>query len=402
MAIMANIYYGFPSKKLKIIGVTGTDGKTTTTQLIYHIFKSLGKKVSMISSVYAKIGDQVFDTGLHTTTPSPFQVQRLLKKAVQNGDEYFILETTSHALDQNRVFAIRFVLGIITNITHEHLDYHLNIGNYLKTKAKLISNSKIGLINKDDDSYDFFSQLFKNKKVIIKTYALKKKADFNLDLSDKLKINITKFNKYNFLAGYASAKLFNLKDTEILSVIKTFTLPKGRMDVVYNLGFKVIVDFAHTPNAIANALQAVKKLYLKPGKKLIHVFGSAGLRDFTKRPLMGEASGKFADLVILTEEDYRTENPIEISKQIAIGLRSQGFGYMDKNSLQNNNDKVYSVIIDRAKAINKAVELSRPGDVILLTGKSHEQSLCRGKTEYAWNEYDVVNTAVKNKLKINK
>ena len=365
-AIIANIFYGFPSRKLKVIGVTGTDGKTTTTHLIYHILKSAGKRVSMISTVYGKIGDKEYDIGLHTTTPDPFLVQKLLRKAVNHGDEYFVLETTSHALDQNRVYGIGFFIGVITNITHEHLDYHKTYEKYVKAKAKLLLNSKFCVINANDQSFNRLKQILKNKKVI--SYSSK---DFKIikDLS-----NLTDFNRYNYLAAYTVCKNCGMPGKEILAAMRTFKLPPGRMELVYNKDFKVIIDFAHTPNAFKNVLPEIRKLYLKKNGRLIHVFGAAGLRDASKRSLMGKASSKYADVIILTEEDYRTEDPQVICSSIAQGIE---------------NKPVFT-IINRQKAIKKAIQTARKNDVILLTGKSHEKSLCRGKKEFPWDERKAV------------
>lgn len=156
-AILANIWYGFPSRKLKVIGVTGTDGKTTTTHLITHILKTAGKKVSMISTIYAKVGSHEYETGLHTTTPSSFTIQKMLSLAVKDNEEFFVLETTSHALDQNRVWGIKYKIGIITNITHEHLDYHKTYDEYVKSKLKILLNSKLAVLNKDDRSYNLLN-----------------------------------------------------------------------------------------------------------------------------------------------------------------------------------------------------------------------------------------------------
>ncbi|MDH7476639.1 MAG: UDP-N-acetylmuramyl-tripeptide synthetase [Microgenomates group bacterium] len=384
-AILANFFYRWPAKKLKVIGVTGTDGKTTTTHLIYHLLKSSGKKVSMISTVEAKVADQQIDTGLHTTTPNPFQIQRLLRQAVDNGDEYFVLEITSHGLDQNRDFGINYYIGVITNITHEHLDYHKNYENYLRTKAKLLLRSKISIINKDDQSYKKLKKLLSNKKVY--SYSTKQKADFiwNKKIITQLKGD---FNQENILAAYSVAILVGIKEKEILAAIKSFTAPIGRLQLVYDSSFKVIVDFAHTPNAIAKALKVIKKNFLCDKGKIIHVFGSAGLRDASKRPLMGQASAKYADLVILTEEDYRTEDPYLISRQIAQGLIKAGF--KEAHNWQNLIDKTFFIIIDRKKAIEKALSLAKKNDIVVCTGKAHEKSLCRGKKEYPWDEIKVI------------
>ncbi|MEK7523080.1 MAG: Mur ligase family protein [Patescibacteria group bacterium] len=349
-AILANILYGFPSRRLKVIGVTGTDGKTTMIHLIAHILKTAGKKVSFVSSVFASIGGKESDIGFHVTTPSSFALQRLLKASADNGDEYFVLETTSHALDQNRVWGIKYEIGVITNITHEHLDYHKNYEEYRNTKYKLLKMAKVGIKNTD------------------KIIGLIKKIP-----------NLTQFNQCNYSAAYTVCKQLGLSDNVILKAMETFKLPKGRLDLVYDKNFKIIIDFAHTPNAFLELLPAVRKLYLKKGGSLIHVFGSAGLRDFTKRPLMGEASSKFADNIYVTEEDYRTEVLQKICDQIASGIKR----------------KNYQIIPNRQEAINQAIMAAKKNDVIVLTGKAHEKSLCRGKTEYPWDEYEAVEKALK-------
>lgn len=349
-AILANLLYGFPSRKLKVIGITGTDGKTTTTHLIAHILKSAGKKVSFISSVFASVGGKESDIGFHVTTPSSFALQKLLKQSADNDDEYFVLETTSHALDQNRVWGINYEIGVITNITHEHLDYHGNYEDYAKTKLKLLKLAKIGI---------------KNTTVIS-------------NIVKKIP-NLTEFNRSNYSSAYNVCKQLGLPDEKILKALETFKLPKGRLDLVYDKDFKIIIDFAHTPNALLQLLPSVRKLYLEKGGRLIHVFGSAGLRDFTKRPLMGEASAKYSDVIYITEEDYRTEDPEEICKQIASGIKKKG----------------YKIVLDRQEAINQAIKTAKVDDVVVLTGKAHEKSLCRGKTEYPWDEYEAVKKALK-------
>jgi len=383
-AVVANIFYGFPSRKLKMIGITGTDGKTTTTHLIAHILRTDGKKVSFISSVFASIGGKESDIGFHVTTPSSFALQNLLKQSSDNGDEYFILETTSHSLDQNRVWGIKYEIGVVTNVTHEHLDYHKTYEEYLATKLKLLKMSKIAIVNKDDESFEKIKKL----KLRIKNYNSKNK------ILEKIP-NLTKFNKYNYSAAYTVCKELGLSDEVIVKALKTFELPKGRLDLVYDKDFKIIIDFAHTPNALLQLLPAIRKLYLKKQGRLIHIFGSAGLRDFTKRPLMGCASGKYSDLVILTEEDYRTEDPVIINQEIATGLEKEKFINVSYDQLINSNKKNYTLIVNREKAIREAIKISKKYDVVVLTGKGHEKSLCRGKTEYPWDEYKMVEKALK-------
>ncbi len=368
-AVLANLYYRFPSKKIKVIGVTGTDGKTTTTHLIAHILKENGFKVSFISTVYAKIAGKEYDLGFHVTTPSSFDIQKYLRLSVDNNDDFFILETTSHALDQNRVWGVSYQIGLITNITHEHLDYHKTYQNYVKTKEKLILMSKIAVVNKNDPSYQYLSSQSKNKAV---NYLE------NLKIIKK-NFHLTKFNQENYSAAYTVGKILGLSDKKIIQAMKSFQLPKGRLEIIYDKDFKVIIDFAHTPNAFARLLPEIRKKYLKDKGRLIHVFGSAGLRDKTKRPLMGKMADLYDDDIILTEEDYRTEDVKEICDQIASGIKKTS----------------YQIITDRLEAIKKAIKMAKKNDVVLLTGKSHEKSLCRGKSEYPWSEHQAVKKALK-------
>lgn len=347
-AIIANLWYGFPSKDIKVIGITGTDGKTTTTHLIAHILKSAGNKTSFISSIYASIAGKEYDIGFHVTTPSPFAIQKYLRRAADNGDEYFVLETTSHALDQNRVWGVRYEIGAITNISHEHLDYHKTFEEYEMTKFKLLKMSKLK---------------FRPSNKLVKLIE---------NIPD-----LTNYNKQNYSVAFKVAKSLGISEKQIVKSMKTFKLPKGRLEVVHDRGFMVIIDFAHTPNAFANLLPEVKKMIKNKGR-LIHVFGAAGLRDDTKRPLMGKISSEYSDYIILTEEDYRTEKLSDICKEIAKGIKN----------------KPFRIIENREDAIRKGIQLAKNGDVLLLTGKSHEKSLCRGKIEYPWNEYKAVKKAL--------
>lgn len=387
-AIFANIRYGFPSKKLKVIGVTGTDGKTTTVHLIYHILKSAGKKVSMVSSIYAKIGEKEFRTGLHVTTPDALFLQKLLKHAVVNGDEYFILETTSHGLDQNRNWGIEYQIGVITNVTSEHLDYHKTYEKYLRAKAKMLLKSHVSLINKDDESFEQLKQILTRADRKYYMYGLKNKGDFSFNPRIEIDRSITKYNNYNYLAAYSVASLLKIPQEQVKNALKSFKLPSGRLETVMDKDFRIIIDFAHTPNSIYKVLEAISA-QMNEKTKLIHVFGSAGLRDQQKRPAMGAASGSFADIVILTEEDYRTENPEKICAEISMGLRRKGFKETSPKFVVPHS-KIYAVIIDRQKAIEKAISIAKKGDIIVLTGKSHEQSLARGKKEYPWDEKKAV------------
>jgi len=390
-AITANFLYGFPSRRLKVIGVTGTDGKTTTTSIIYHILRSSGKKVSMISSVYAKIGNEEHDIGFHVTSPDRSDVQRYLKQSADNGDEFFILEVTSHGIDQYRVWGIEFDIGVLTNVSHEHLDYHKHYKAYVRVKSKLLEMAHIAITNADDQSHPLLEQYVSAPLI---TYALRKDADYKIDIAKKLGITLPEFNNYNCLAAYAVCRRLGISEKEILEALKTYKLPDGRIEVVTKKPVMAIVDFAHTPNSVDKILQYVRQQV--PDGRIIHVFGSAAQRDESKRPIMGSASGRWADLVILTEEDCRTEDPEKICREIAVGLREKGFKKVSAAKF-GSSDHQFAVIIDRGEAVKKAVEVAKKGDVIILTGKGHEQTLCRGTKEHPWSDKEALLEAFNQK-----
>ena len=389
MAILANLFYGFPSRKLRVIGVTGTDGKTTTVSLIYHILNSAGFNTSMVTSVGAMIGGKSYDVGFHVTTPSPFAVQRFIKKAVDSGSKFLVLETTSHALDQYRVFGVSFEVGVLTNITHEHLDYHKTYENYVSTKAKLLKMSKTAIVNKDDKSYKLISNFkFPISKLV--TYGII--ADTNINPKNFLfRTNLFgEFNKYNVLAAISTCKALGIKNNAIRKGIKSFTPPKGRGDIVYKKDFTVMIDFAHTPNAIEQILKSIRP-HVKG--RIIHVFGSAGARDVAKRPIMGKLSSKYADIVILTAEDPRSESVEKIMSEIESGIK------ITNNKLQIPNKRKIQIyrIADRKEAIEAAIKMAKKRDLVLLTGKSHEKSMNYGHGEVSWDEYGIVNKILKIK-----
>lgn len=391
IAVISNAWFRFPSRKLTVIGVTGTDGKTTTTSLIYHILHTAGLNASMVSSVGAIIGGKSYDVGFHVTTPSSFALQRFLDKAVASGKtsrpNYLVLETTSHALDQYRVFGIKFDVGALTNITHEHLDYHKTYENYVKTKSKLFKLSKIAITNKDDESYSLISKI-KNQRSKMITYGFNKNADvnpYNFPFKTSL---IGDYNKYNILAAVSVCKALGISDTAIRRGITGFKPPLGRTDLVYDKNFKVMIDFAHTPNAIDQILQSVRPMVKG---RIIHVFGSAGARDVTKRPLMGKMSSRYADVIILTAEDPRKEPVGKIINEIESGI-------IPLRGQVNQESRIQVLKIpDRKKAIETGIKMAKKGDFVLLTGKSHEKSMNYGNGEEHWDEYKVVKEALKDK-----
>ncbi len=382
VAFFANLIYLFPGRKLTVIGVTGTDGKTTTVNLIYHILKSNGKKVSMLTSIGASVGKTEFETGFHVTTPNPFALQKFLRRAVQSKSEYFVLEVTSHALDQYRTWGVPFRIGALTNITSEHLDYHKTFDNYLHAKEKLLKMAKIAIVNRDDGSYTLLSEAKntkENKNWI--TYGFSESADVNLiNFPFESRVMIGSFNKYNVLAAVTVCKSLGLNPAEIRNAMKTFKLPLGRVDFVYDKEFAVIIDFAHTPNAFDQLLGSLR---VQTKGRIIHVFGSAGERDHSKRPFMGETSSKHADILILTAEDPRSEDVDKIIEEISSGIKKK-------------DAKVFK-LMDRKDAINAAVEMAGKGDLVVITGKAHEKSMTYGNKDLPWDEYGVVEAAIRTR-----
>ena len=376
VAVYANIRFGFPSRKLTVIGVTGTDGKTTTATLIYEILKAAGNKSSMITSVNAVVAGKTYDTGFHVTTPNAYFVQKYLREAVDHGDTHMVLEVTSHGLSQYRVFGIKFAVGVITNVTHEHLDWHGSFAQYLKTKLSLLKMARIAVLNRDEA--ELFNQavpMLRRKTLV--TYGVRREAKItpqNYPFRTQL---LGEFNQYNCLAALGVSHALNIPKKIALGAVSEFPGVIGRMEVITHEPFTVIVDFAHTPNAIDKALKSARGL---TKKRLIHVFGSAGLRDHSKRPLMGKASSKYADVIVLTEEDYRSENVETIMDEIATGIEPGPQVYRFPN---------------RQNAIDFAVKLAEPGDLVITTGKGHEQSLARGRHEYPWSDQVAVKKAIK-------
>ncbi len=386
VATSASFFFGFPSKRLMIIGVTGTDGKTTTVHMIYEILKSAGNKVSMISSVNAQICSKAFDTGFHVTTPSPWQIQRYLKKAADCQSKYFVLEATSHGLDQNRLASVRFKVATLTNITHEHLDYHKNWRSYVSAKAKLFKNAEIAVLNRDDRSFNILKSHAHGQ---ILTYSLKGKSDFNLQsFPIKLKV-LGDYNLSNAQAAAATSFALGINKKIILKTLADFGGVLGRMEEIsLSQNFGVFVDFAHTPNALEQALKTLKSKIQNPKSKLIAVFGAAGERDILKRPLMGQVAAKFTDISVVTAEDPRREKVEDICNQIAQGFIKEG----------KKEGRDFYQVFDREKAIELALNLARKGDIVATFGKSHEKSMCWGSKEYPWDEFKVIEKALKKRL----
>jgi len=402
LTYLSAAFYDWPARKLTVIGITGTDGKTTTSNLIYKILVAAGLKAGMISTVNAVIGDEILDTGFHVTTPDAHDVQHYLARMVDAGLSHVVLETTSHGWAQYRVDACEFDIGVVTNITHEHMDEHGNYENYRAAKARLFSslertvgkpqgNPRLGVINRDDiKSFDFLNDLIKVNKL---NYGLGKDAnvraediqytpagisfiatngDFRIAASSKL---VGAYNVSNCLAAF-TATVFGLgiKPEIAAQGIASLDGIPGRMELI-DLGqnFTAVVDFAHTPNALKVALEAGRMM---TKGRVIAVFGSAGLRDKEKRRMMAETSAELADISVLTAEDPRTESLDGILDEMAAGARSGG----------GREGETFWRVPDRGEAIKLAIHLAREGDIVLSCGKGHEQSMCFGRTEYLWDD----------------
>lgn len=377
LALLALLFYRFPSRRLKVIGVTGTDGKTTTVSLIYEILREAKLPVAMVSTVSAKIGHEEIDTGFHVTAPDPWLLQKLLRRMADSGIKYVVLEATSHGLDQFRLLGINFEIGMLTNITREHLDYHKTFENYRNAKLILLKKAKIAVLNKDDESFEFVKSRLDGKVI---TYGIKSEADFTPEkFAFKTKL-LGEYNQYNSLAAIAVSSKLGVADSVIKKAVAAFPGVKGRMEEI-NEGqnYKVVVDFAHTPNGLEQVLTTLRE-QLSEDSRLIAVFGAAGLRDRGKRPMMGKVAGKIADLVILTAEDPRTERAEDICEEIAAGCRAAG---VEPN-----------IIPDREKAIKFAIGKAKKDDIIVICGKGHEKTMCFGKQEYPWSDHEAVRKAL--------
>ena len=417
LAYISAAFYDYPAKKLTVIGITGTDGKTTTSNLLFSILKAAGKKVGMISTVNAVIGNDIVDTGFHVTTPDAPDLQMYLSKMVKAGLTHVILETTSHSLEQKRVEACEFDVAVVTNITHEHLDAHGgSLDRYRTAKARLFSslaatgikqqgNPRMGVTNKDDWSYEFLQDFITGPQVC---YGLTPDADiyarnicidetgihftacggtFEVEVSSKL---VGLYNVSNILAAMAAAiSGLDVRPRIAAQGIYAMSGIPGRMEFIDSgQDFTAIVDFAHTPNALFKTLQTARQI---TRKRVIAVFGSAGLRDREKRRMMSEISAEFADLTILTAEDPRTESLEDILDEMADGVESRG----------GVRNETFWCVPDRGEAIRFALKKAQKDDLVIVCGKGHEQSMCFGSKEYSWDDRVAMKAALAEYLEVN-
>lgn len=368
---IASAWYGHPSQKLKLVGVTGTNGKTTTATLLYNMFRKLGYRAGLLSTVCNYVNETEYPA-THTT-PDPVSLNEFLAKMVDAGCEYAFIEVSSHAIHQKRISGLEFDGGIFTNLTQDHLDYHSTMQEYLKAKKAFFDNlpeTAFALTNVDDKNGMVMLQNTKAKKY---TYSVKAMADFKARIIEKhfdgtaIEINgrelevqfVGVFNVYNLLAVYGASVLLGQSVDDVLVVLSTLKSVAGRFQTIRSKdGFTAIVDYAHTPDALVNVLEAIHEV-LDGSGKVITVVGCGGNRDKTKRPIMARESVKLSDQVILTSDNPRFEEPQAIIDDMVAGLDTMQM----KKTLS---------IVEREQAIKTACALAKSGDVILIAGKGHE------------------------------
>ena len=361
-------FYGNPEKKIKIIAVTGTNGKTSIVFFLYNFFKSLNIKVGMLSTIENRIDDQILDANL--TTPNPIEFLKILNNMVTKKCEFCFMEASSHAIHQKRIIGKNIFAGIFSNLSHDHLDYHKTFKNYINAKKILfdsLSKNSYSIINSDDKRSDYITQNTKSKVV---TYGLKNVSDYNAKIvestAESLTLNFDKldvtfkiigdFNAYNILAVYSLANILNFEKDLILKKLSELNTPSGRFEFLLGKNDQIgIVDYAHTPDALENILLNILKF--KKNKKLITVVGAGGDRDKSKRPKMGKIASDHSDFVFFTSDNPRNENENDIISDIIDGVSRDN----------------YEVEIDRKKAIEKAFNRFNTNSIILVAGKGHEK-----------------------------
>lgn len=387
---LASNFYGNPSQKLKLIGVTGTNGKTSVSTLLFDVFKNLGYDSALLSTVEIRIGEEIIPA-THTT-PDVITINKILAEAVEKGCEFAFMEVSSHGIAQNRIEGLHFKVAGFTNLTHDHLDYHKTFEEYLKTKKRFfdeLEDTAIAITNVDDKNGNVMLQNTKAKK---KSYALKTMADFHgklleVDFNGML-LNFNgkefwttltgKFNVYNLLLVFGIAEELGFEQDEILQAISKLKRVSGRFETFKSDGgIFFIVDYAHTPDALENILDSINDIRTK-NERLITVFGCGGDRDHSKRPEMGNIATKKSTLAIITSDNPRTEEPGQIIKEIEAGVEPQNFSK-------------YTSIPDRKEAIKMAIKFAEPKDIVLVAGKGHETYQEINGVKHHFDDKEVIN-----------
>ncbi len=387
MAELSSYFYGEPEKKLKLVGITGTNGKTTVSYLIKNILETAGKTVGVIGTNEILVGNK--DVGIKSstpTTPNSLELRRIFAKMLQMGAEYVVMEVSSHALDLHRVAGLTYDVGIFTNLTRDHLDYHKTMENYFLAKKKLFDISKVGVINADDE---YGAKLLENagcRVMSVGTNNANLKAEnikidasgveFSVEYNGKTyPVNLCisgLFSVYNGICAMAAALSLGIDIETVISGICTACGVKGRLErVPTNTDYSVIIDYAHTPDGLENVLNAVNAF--KKGKCIL-VFGCGGDRDSTKRPIMGEIGVRLCDFAVITSDNPRTENPEKIIEDIVSGVKSGE----------------YKVITNRKEAISYALSIAKKDDIVLLAGKGQETYQIIGTEKTHFDEREIV------------
>ncbi|RGU37412.1 UDP-N-acetylmuramoyl-L-alanyl-D-glutamate--2,6-diaminopimelate ligase [Alistipes indistinctus] len=387
---VASAFYGHPSRRLKLVGVTGTNGKTTTATLLYRMFRRLGYKAGLISTVVYCVDDREIPS-THTT-PDSIRLNAMMAEMVEAGCDYCFMEVSSHSLVQHRTAGLAFVGGIFSNITHDHLDYHKTFAEYIRAKKLFFDGLPAGafaLTNADDRNGMVMVQ---NTKATVKTYALQSFADFrcrivetlldgmllNLDGSEVWVKFLGRFNAYNLTSVYATALLLDARRDEVLRILSDLTSVDGRFEPIHSKeGVTAIVDYAHTPDALQNVIGTINEIR-KKDQRLYVVVGCGGNRDATKRPEMAKIAVDGSDMAVLTSDNPRLEEPGAIIEQMKSGLEPSAR---------------YLAITDRREAIKAAVALARPGDIILVAGKGHETYQDVGGVKHHFDDREEVRAA---------
>ena len=390
-AITANLKYHSPAKKLRVIGVTGTNGKTTTCFMIWHLLNSAGLKTGLMTTVAYGVKNLKPELG-HMTTVDALTLNQRIKEIADSGAKFLVLEVTSHALAEFRTLGIPFEIAVFTNLTHEHLDYHKTLENYRNTKGKLIKKAKFSILNADDPATSYYQKLSSNYI----TYGIKngEKRAKNIELSasgvkysiDDITIETKipgEFNVYNSLAACLVGQKLGLTNETIKKGLGSLDSVEGRMNVIdEGQPFTVIVDYAHSPDALEKVFESIRT----HKGNIISVHGGAGRRDPTTRPIRGEILGKYSDIVIITEDDSRDEDPEKIAEGFIKGAEKAG-KKLGKNLFKE---------LDREKAIRLALSTAKKGDLVLILGKGHEKTILRADGPHPFEDIKVVQKILKS------
>ena len=399
-------FYDYPASKMRMIGVTGTNGKTTTTHIIAHLLRSQGYTVGVIGTVHILIDDQSYP--IHNTTPDVADLQQILQQMVDAGVTHCIMEVSSHALALGRTAGVEYDTAVFTNLTQDHLDFHKTFDNYLAAKAKLfkqvsasyqVKEGKGAVINVDDAYGQSIVDVTTSPMITYSTEGkgsmnasdltvTAKSSQFTLNYDGKAYPISTKiagmFNVYNTLAAVGATLYEGLSMEEIVKGLATFTAVPGRFELIEEgQDFAVVVDYAHTPDGLENILQTAKKIV---ENRILVVFGCGGDRDATKRPIMGRIAAQFGDRVFVTSDNPRTEDPVQIVKDVEVGVR-EGL----------HDDVTYEVIVDRREAIHKAIAEATTGDVVIIAGKGHEDYQILKDETIHFDDREVAREALKER-----